>query len=327
LRIRDVPDPAPAPGEAVVAIETIGLNWAEVQSRRGLYGWAPKLPYVLGMEAYGEIVKLGDEAHGRALGEKVLVGAQFGSYAERIALPARQLRPAIAGFSPEENAAFVVNYLTAWVALFEMARLRAGDWVLVDAAAGGVGTAAVQLARAAGAEVIGLAGSADKLALVRELGAAAAVNYREPGYGAEVQQATGGKGVDILLALVAGDTFRCNMRLLAPLGRAVVAGVAGLAFRKSNPLTWWPAWRDMPRADLRRLFPRSQGVMATHIGYLLDRPDVLAGVWERLLSFVLERGIRPIVGARFSFEEIPAAHAQMEARRTVGKVVARLRSG
>jgi len=324
LKIHDLPDPVPAADEAVVAVETIGLNWAEVQSRLGYYGWAPELPYVLGMEAYGEVVALGRGATGRAIGDKVIVGTQYGCYAERVAVPAARLRPAIEGYTPEENAAFGVNYTTAWVALFELARLRAGDRVLVDAAAGGVGTAAVQLARHAGAEVIGLAGSGDKLELLRELGVAAAINYREAGYDTAVLRATKGAGVDVLLALVAGETFRRNMRLLAPFGRAVVAGVAGLRYRGSNPLTWWGAWRDMPRADLRQLFPRSQGVMATHIGYLLDQPERLEGAWNRLRGFVLEHGIRPVVGATFAFEEIADAHARMEARQTTGKVVVRI---
>jgi len=324
LRIRELPDPVATDDQAVVAIEAVGLNWAEVQSRRGLYGWAPPLPYVLGMEAYGEVVALGPAARGREIGEKVLVGAQYGSYAERVAVPAERLRPAIAGYSPEENAAFTVNYATAWVALFELARLRGGDRVLVDAAAGGVGTAAVQLAKAAGAEVFGLAGSEEKLERLRSLGVAAAVNYRRPGYDDEVRRATGGDGVDVLLALVAGETFRRNLRLLAPFGRAVVAGVAGLRYRKSNPLTWWGAWRDMPRADLRRLFPRSQGIMATHIGYLLDEPERLAAAWERLREFVERHDVRPVVGTVLPFEELAAGHRLLESRRSVGKVVVRL---
>jgi len=327
LRIHEVPEPEPAADEAVVAIEAIGLNWAEVQSRRGLYGWAPPLPYVLGMEAYGEVVELGAAATGRRVGEKVLVGAQYGSYAERIAVRADRLRPAMPGYSAVENAAFTVSYVTAWSALFALARLRAGDQVLIDAAAGGVGTAAVQLANAAGAEVIGLAGSAEKLAFLRTLGVAAAINYREPGYDTAVREATGGEGVDILLSLVAGETFRRNVRLLAPFGRAVVAGVFGLNFRKSNPLTWWRASRDMPRADLRALFPRSQGIMATHVGYLLDQPKRLARLWNELQAFVVEHGIRPVVGSVVRFEEIPAAQARMESRATTGKIVAVLGTG
>lgn len=324
LRPREVPEPVPSADQVVVRVEAIGLNWAEVQSRRGLYGWAPPLPYVLGMEATGEIVAVGAAAGGRALGERVIVGTQYGCYAEQIAIPARLARPALAGYTVEENAAFAVNYLTAWVALFEMARLRPEDRVLIDAAAGGVGTAAVQLASHFGARVYGLAGNDEKVERLRGLGVAAAVNYRDPGYEAKLRAAIGGSGVEVVLALVAGEAFRAKLRLLAPFGRIVVVGVAGLAFRKWNPLSWWRTWRDLPRADLRRLFVGSHGVMATHIGYLLADAERLGVVWKRLTAFVERHGIRPIVGATFPFERMVDAHALMESRRSVGKIVVRV---
>lgn len=325
LRPREVPEPVPAADQVVVRVEAIGVNWAEVQSRCGLYGWAPPLPYVLGMEATGEVVALGSAVADRQVGERVIVGTQYGCYAERIAVPARLARPALPGYSVEENAAFAVNYLTAWVALFEMARMRPEDRVLIDAAAGGVGTAAVQLASHLGARVYGLVGSDEKVERLRALGiAAAAVNYRDPGYEAKLRAAIGGAGVEVVLALVAGEAFRAKLRLLAPFGRIVVAGVAGLEFRKSNPFTWWRAWRDLPRADLRQLFVGSHGVMATHIGYLLADAERLGVVWERLTAFVERHGIRPIVGATFPFERLAEAHALMESRRSVGKIVVRV---
>jgi synaptic vesicle membrane protein VAT-1 len=141
LRLREIPDPLPGAGHVRVRVEAIGVNFAEVLSRRGLYGWAPGMPYTLGMEATGTIDRLGAGVENRAVGERVIVGAQHGAYAERIVVPERQALPAIPGFSTEENAAVAVNYLTAWVALVEMARLRPSDRVLVTAAAGGGGTA------------------------------------------------------------------------------------------------------------------------------------------------------------------------------------------
>src|SRR5512134_2870502 len=178
LRVRTVPDPVPGAGEVRVRVEAIGVNFAEVLSRKGQYGWAPAMPYIPGMEATGAIDLLGAGVEGRAMGERVIVGAQHGAYAERIVVPERQALPAIAGFSTEENAAFAVNYLTAWVALMEMARLRRTDRVLVTAAAGGVGTAAIQIATRFGCATVGLAGSDAKLEAIRALGAEAAVNYR-----------------------------------------------------------------------------------------------------------------------------------------------------
>jgi len=124
LRVRTVPDPTPGPGEVRVRVEAIGVNFAEVLSRKGRYGWAPPMPYTPGMEATGIIELLGPGVEQRAIGDRVIVGAQHGAYAERIVVPARQALPAIAGYSVEENAAIAVNYLTAWVALMEMARGR-----------------------------------------------------------------------------------------------------------------------------------------------------------------------------------------------------------
>src|ERR1043165_4930743 len=159
LRITDVPEPVPGDGEVRVRIRAIGLNYAEVLSRRGLYGWAPALPYILGMEAFGELD-----------GQPVVVGTQFGTYAEWICVPqARVMRPP-RGFTAEECAAFPASYLTAWIGLMEMARLRPADSVLVTAAAGGLGSAAVQIATRFGARVIGAA-SASKHDVVRKLGA------------------------------------------------------------------------------------------------------------------------------------------------------------
>ena len=145
------------------------------------------MPYTLGMEATGTIDLLGAGVDRRAIGERVIVGAQHGAYAEKIVVPERQALPAIAGFSTEENAAFTVNYLTAWVALIEMARLRPTDRVLVSAAAGGVGTAAVQIATRFGCATVGLAGSDAKLERIRALGAESAVNYRRDDFGERLQ--------------------------------------------------------------------------------------------------------------------------------------------
>ncbi|MFL5534985.1 MAG: zinc-binding alcohol dehydrogenase family protein, partial [Gemmatimonadales bacterium] len=191
LRVRAVPDPTPGPGEVRVRIEAIGLNFAEVLSRKGLYGWAPAMPYTPGMEATGTIDALGADVEGRAIGERVIVGAQHGAYAEKIVVPVRQALPAIAGYSNEENAAIAVNYLTAWVALMEVARLRPTDRVLVTAAAGGVGTAAVQIATRLGCATTGLAGSSPKLEAIRALGAESAVNYRGNNFQSRLRAAAG----------------------------------------------------------------------------------------------------------------------------------------
>jgi len=324
LRVRDVPEPQPGVGEVRVRVECIGVNYAEVLSRKGLYGWAPALPYTPGMEAAGTIDALGAGVEGRAVGERVIVGAQYGAYAEKVVVPQRQALPAIAGFSAEESAALAVNYLTAWVALMEMARLRPTDRVLVTAAAGGVGTAAVQIASRFGCATVGMAGSDAKLETIRAVGAEAAVNYRGAGFQARLREASGPGGFDVVLEVVGGEVFRAVWPVLAPFGRVVVAGFASLALQRWNPLSWLRTWRDMPKADIRSLAPSSHGFMATHIGYLLDDPPRLARVWGELMAFVAAHGIRPVVGATFSFDEMPAAHRLMESRASTGKIVVRM---
>jgi NADPH:quinone reductase-like Zn-dependent oxidoreductase len=324
LRVRDVPDPLPGVGEVRVRVEAIGINYAEVLSRKGLYGWAPAMPYTPGMEAAGTIDALGAGVEGRAVGERVIVGTQHGAYAERMVVPARQALPAVDGFSTDENAAIGVNYLTAWVSLMEMARLRPADRVLVTAAAGGVGTAAVQIATRFGCATVGLAGSDEKLEGIRALGAEAAVNYRSPGFEARLREAAGPGGFDVALEVVGGEVFRAVWPVLAPFGRVVVAGFASLALQRWNPLSWLRTWRDLPKADIRSLAPASHGLMATHLGYLLDDPPRLERVWGELMAFVAAHGIRPVVGATFSFDEMAEAHRLMESRRSVGKIVVRM---
>jgi synaptic vesicle membrane protein VAT-1 len=324
LRARTVPDPVPGPGEVRVRVQAIGVNFAEVLSRKGLYGWAPAMPYTLGMEATGTIDALGADIEGRMIGDRVIVGAQHGAYAEKIVVPARQALPAITCYSIEENAAIAVNYLTAWVALMKMARLRPTDRVLVTAAAGGVGTAAVQIATHLGCATVGLAGSDSKLEAIRALGAKSAVNYRAAGYEERLRAAAGPDRFDMVLELVGGEVFRAVWPVLAPFGRVVATGFASLELQRWNPLSWFRTWRDLPRADIRSLAPASHGLLATHIGYLLADPPRLAQVWEDLMAFVAAHGIRPVVGATFAFEDMAMAHRLMESRRSVGKIVVRI---
>lgn len=324
LRLTDVPTPEPGPGQVGVTVEAIGINYAEVLSRKGLYGWAPPRPYVPGMEATGRITAVGPDVPEERLGQRVLCGMQHGAYAERVVLDARRALPALAEHTVEENAAFAVNFFTAWVALMEMARLRPTDRVAVTAAAGGVGTAAVQIARAFGCEVVGLAGSEAKLERVRALGAQATVAYREPGWEARLDALTAERGFDVVLEVVGGAVYRACLAHLAPLGRLVVAGYAGLDYSRWNPLSWWRAWRDAPRMDVTRAAVSSTGVLATHIGYLLPDAQRLLALWTSLTDFTRAHGLRPVVGATYSFAELPEAHRFLESRASVGKLVVRV---
>ncbi len=320
LRITEAPDPTPGPGQVVVQVGAVGLNYAEVLSRKGLYGWAPSLPYVLGMEAAGSIAAVG-EGVDRELGETVIVGLQHGAYAEQVLVRDHQALPALPGFSVEENAAFGVNWLTAWVSLMEMGRLRSSDRVLISPAGGGVGTAAVQIASRFGCEVVAMAGSDSKLERVAKLGASASVNYRESGWEERLE---GLGSFDVALEMVGGGVFRAASAGLAPFGRVVVAGYAGLDYRRWKPWTWWSAWRGIPRMSLNDMLTGSRGMLSTHLGYLLRDPERMQEVWRALVAFSTEHHLRPVVGHVLPFESVADAHRLLESRDSYGKVVLQL---
>ncbi|MDH5589276.1 MAG: zinc-binding dehydrogenase [Gemmatimonadota bacterium] len=329
LRVTEIPTPDPGPGEVRVKVEAVGLNYAEVLSRKGLYGWAPRLPYVPGMEAVGRIDRVGEGVDPARVGEAVVVGAQHGAYAEWVVARSAQALPAPrAGsgeaFTMEENAAFTVNWMTAWVGLMEMGRLRPTDRVLVSPAGGGVGTAAVAIAAAFGCEVVALAGSDAKLDRVRGLGASRTVNYRRPGWREALAAEVGPRGVDVALEMVGGGVFQGVKSVLAPFGRVVVAGYAELDYTLWNPFSWWRAWRGTPRMGLTEMFKGSNGILSTHLGYLLRDPERVAGVWGELTAFVRTHGLRPAVGHVLPFEEMADAHRLMESRESYGKIVLRM---
>jgi synaptic vesicle membrane protein VAT-1 len=319
LRITDLATPSPRPHEVRVRIRVIGINFAEVLSRRGVYGWAPPLPYILGMEAFGEIDIVGEAVTTHKPGDLVVVGTQFGTYAEFICVPADRALPAPRGFSPDESAAFAVNYLTAWIGLVEMARLRASDTLLVTSAAGGVGSAAVQIGARSGARVIGAAGKGKQDA-VRSLGADLALDYGDAGWEARLAEATAGRGVDVALEMAGGAIYRAALRHVAPMGRIVVAGASGSFPRSRNPLARLAALRNLPRASIFDMLLRSYGVMSFHVGRLLDA-GLVEPHWRELVGFTEEHRIRPVVGQQFAFDQIADAHRALEEKRNIGKVV------
>ena len=321
LTLADLPDPQPGPGQVRIRVEAVGLNYAEVLSRKGLYGWAPKMPYVPGMEAAGHIDAVGDGVDPARVGARVVAGAKYGAYAEFLVVRDVQALPAVAEWSMEETAAFPVTWMTAWVSLMEMGRIRPSDRVLVSPAGGGVGTAAVQIASRFGCDVLALAGSDDKLDRVRALGAQATVNYRRPGWREALAREAATRTVDVALEMVGGEVFRAANDTLAPFGRVVVAGYAELDYTLWNPVSAWRAWRGMPRMSLDRMLKRSNGILSTHLGYLLRDPAIMGRLWPELVAFTGRHGIRPVVGHVLPFRDMPEAHRLMESRASYGKIV------
>jgi NADPH:quinone reductase-like Zn-dependent oxidoreductase len=305
-----LPDPAPpGPGQLRVAVRAAGVNFADHLARVGLYPDAPKLPAVVGYEVAGTVEAVGDGVDPSRVGERVLAGTRFGGYADVVNVAATDSVAIPDALSFEQGAAVPVNYATAWAALHGYGSLRAGERVLVHAAAGGVGIAAIQFAKAAGAEVHGTAspGKHQKLA---ELGVDRAIDYRRDPY-------------DLVLDALGGTSLRRSYDLLRPGGRLVGYGVSALQQGEKRSLR-----RAAPHAlsmlrgfNLLSQLEDSKAVIGLNMLRLWDDRGTLEP-WITPLAHALHDGtISPIVHAAVPFAEAPEAHRILAARENIGKVV------
>ena len=305
--ITDVPVPAPGTGEVLVRVGAAGVNFADVMQTRGTYVGGPRAPYIAGFEAAGEVIDIGPGVTGFERGDHV-IGAGPGAFAEYVVLPAAGLAPVPAGWTDEQSLGLVLNWATALAAL-RLGRVAAGETVLVQAAAGGVGQAAVRMARHHGATVIGTA-SAGKHEVVRALGADHVVDHRTADVAAEVLRRTAGRGADLVLESVGGDTFGAALAATRRItGRMVVYGVAGGEATISN--------RDLN-------FTHPVHLIGLHIGILSQAaPDLFAELMAELAALVAVGVYPPGQPTVHDLADGPKVLAELEARATVGKLALR----
>lgn len=290
LELREVAEPEAGEGQAVVEVRAAGVNYADVLISEGRYPQPPPLPFVPGSEVAGVT----------ADGRRVIgfVRAEGGGYAERAVVDEAWLFDLPDGASFQEGAAFLLAFLTAWIPLTRQTVVRPGARVLVTAAAGGVGSAGVQVARTLGAEVVGAVGSPEKADRVLALGAVSAHTYEE---------LSGLEPFDVILDQVGGEVFAAGLELLRPLGTIVGVGFAG------------GAW---PPVDPARLVGRNASVAGFYLGRLMRfRPDVVREAAAELLGQWAEGSLAPVVGATFPLAEAGAALRLVAERRSTGKIV------
>jgi NADPH2:quinone reductase len=332
LALVELDDPKPGPGEILVRATASALNYNEVDGCHGRYLTVnPPLPYTLGMECVGEVVATGPGAE-KWLGRRVTASGRgaTGAHAELCVGPTSLAFEAPPQLSDVEAAAFFYPFHLAHLGLHERGRLRAGETVLVHAAAGGVGSAAVQLAVAAGARVIATVGSADKVSVVEKLGADLVINYRERDFAEAALEATRGRGVDVCFDGVGGDVMLQSLRCLGAGGRHLVVGFASGIEAEEVPLV-----------SGRALCFGNFDIVGVILAYVPDDlppslklptpvpvprfnpppPGTGARVQAHLVELLAAGNIRPIVGRTWAFEELPQALEEMEARNTVGRVV------
>jgi len=315
----------PGPGEVRLRVLAVGVNFADLLQRAGLYGKVPPLPYPPGFEVAGEVADVGHGVEGWTVGDRAVALLRFGGYVRDVVLPAAQIFPYPEALTPAEAAAVPVVFLTAWVALFETGHARAGDRVLVLGAGGGVGTAAVQLAAARGLTVYGTAGTPKKRTfVVKELGARACFDSRgdwEP----ELRAALGDRGtLDIALDPVGGKATRSILSLLGPLGRLVFYGMSeALPGSRRNWLK--AAWARLrtPSIHPLSLVGRNRGVFGIHLLYLREKEDRLGPALAEIYQGVVEGRWRPVLDRSFPLTRQGAveAHRYLHDRKNLGKVV------
>ena len=310
--LADIAEPTPGAGQILVNIRACGLNFADLLMIKGSYQDTPEAPFTLGMEVAGVVDAVGESVNGFAPGDRVMVFAGQGGLAERGVFAAERALPLPEAMSFEDAAAIPEAFLTSYEALVRTAHTQPGETVLVHAAAGGVGSAAVQLAKKLGAKVVATAGSADKLARVKELGADVLVNYKEQDFVAEVKTATDGKGADVVLDFVGGSYWDKHADCLAVGGRVVVIGLLGGASAKVNL-----AQLLMRRYQILGLVMRSRPVA--------DKVAITRAFSRENLDALAKGRLRPVVDRALPLAEARAAHEQMEDNANVGKIVLRVR--
>ncbi|MBS2015677.1 MAG: zinc-binding dehydrogenase [Deltaproteobacteria bacterium] len=320
LHVREAADPEPREGEARIRVRAAGINFADLMARVGLYPDAPKIPCVVGYEVSGVVDAVGKGVTNVKEGDRVLAMPKFGGYTDTLVLPALQVFRMPEKMTFEEAAALPVVYLTAHHMMLYTGNLRRRSKILVHSAAGGVGQAAIQLAKTRECEIFGIA-SPSKLEFLRELGVQHPISS-DADYAAEIRKLTNGRGVDLILDPVGGPSWTIGYDLLAPAGRLVAFGLSAAASGKTRSLlhalgqvirikSWKPD----------KLMSDNKEIAGCNMGHLFSELDMLREQFHALLE-MYERGeIAPYVDKSFKFSEAPAAHHWLHDRKAKGKVL------
>lgn len=326
LELRQLPREPMSAGHVRIAVQAAGVNFADLMMRMGTYPEAPPLPFTPGYEIAGTVTEVGAGVSAFTVGNRVLAGCRFGGYTTEIVLPVRQVRLIPKAMSFEEAATLPVNFMTAWVALEEMARVRANDRVLIPSAAGGVGIAALQIAMRRQAQCTALVGSASKRNIVSELGANRIVLQKEWDEGKDSDFGE----FDVILDATGGASLKRAYRRLAQGGRVINYGVSGIVQGERRSI--WAILRGLIQTPLFTpfgLMMANRGVFGLNMLKLFDPQSTLENPHDpmaRALDAILavqnsEHPFRIIVGKTFPLQDAAAAHAHLLSRQNIGKVI------
>jgi NADPH:quinone reductase-like Zn-dependent oxidoreductase len=323
LEIREERDPLPERGLLRIRVEASGVNFADVMGRMGIYPDLPKMPCVPGYEVAGRVDAVGEDVGADWIGRDVIALTRFGGYSDVVCVPEIQTFARPEGMSAAGGACLPVNYLTAYLLIEVMGSLHRGETVLVHSAGGGVGIAAIQLARRIGAQVIGTA-SAGKHDFLKSIGVEHTIDYRSEDFEKRVREITYERGVELALDAVGGSSFRKSFRCLSPTGRLGMFGFSTAApGKRRSRLSLLRGALTMPwlRFNPPALMNANKGVFGVNLGHLWDEGARVAAWMETLLGYSREGAIEPVVAASFPFEQAAEAHEFIQDRRNTGKVL------
>jgi NADPH2:quinone reductase len=308
LKVVDRPVPRPKAGELLVRVRAAGINRPDVLQRQGAYPPPPGAPDVLGLEIAGEVAALGEGASRFAVGQRVMGLVAGGGYAQYAAVHETNALPVPEALSLEEAGGIPETYFTVWTNVFERGALKPGETLLVHGGTSGIGTTAIQLAKAFGATVIATAGSRVKCEACLRLGADRAVNYREEDFVAAVREATGGRGADVILDMVGGSYIPRNHEAAAQDGRIVQ-----IAFLEGSR-----AEVDFRRLMMKRLTHTGSTLRARSVA---EKASIARALEERVLPLLAEGRCRPVMDSTYPLADAAGAHARMDGGEHVGKIV------
>ena len=321
LEVQSAPDPKAGPGEVVINVHAAGLNFADILARQGLYPDGPKKPCVMGYEVAGVIQDLGEGVNRDLLGKPVVAMTRFRGQAEKVAVRANQVFEKPEALSFEQAAVIPVNYLTAYALLVVMGGLRKEESVLIHNAGGGVGLAALDIARDIGARTYGTA-SPGKHQFLRNRGLDYPIDYRNQDWLPVLKRLTNGRGVELVIDPIGGSHWKKSYAALRTTGRLGMFGVStASANGLKGKLKLVKAALQMPRFHPLGLLNKNRGVFGLNLGHMWHEPEKVAEWVQALMVGVSEGWIRPHVDKVFPFAEAGQAHSYLESRKNIGKVV------
>ncbi len=305
--LRELPDPQPGAGQVAIAVKAIGCNFFDILIAQGNYQTKPALPFSPGAEVAGVVCAVGPGVSGLAVGDRVFAMLTYGGFASRCLTPAAMTVKMPDGMSFEHGAAFGIVYQTSYFGLVYRAALQAGETLLVHAAAGGVGLAAVQIGKALGARVLATAGSPAKLAVAREHGADEAFDYSTPQWVEQVKAATAGRGADVIYDPVGGDVTDLSLKCIAFCGRLLVIGFAS---------------GTIPSVQLNRVLLKNVAIVGLHWGaYRQHDPEKIPQAMRELFCLYGEGKVTPLVSSQYPLDRAADALEEIRTRKSVGKVL------